>query len=152
MAKKGPKEQPEQRKRARGTSQKCRDNTNNVITIVPVVEGIPAAPDWFLDLADEWSPSKYDIAVSTYGNICGQLFAAQILSRVHVDALATLAALQAEVAVSLKHGKATASTITQLRTLYSEFGLTPASQRAVGGAIQKPSGNKFAANGNRARS
>lgn len=155
MAKPGPKGKAAAQKRARGTAQKCREEakTNVVkLDIVKDVDDMPDAPEWFRDLEDEWPTRKYKVALQTFDKICGQLFASQVLSAVHVDALAVLAAQQAEVSEGYRSGKVSAAMITQLRTLYSEFGLTPASQKAVASGGSKAPANKFATNGNRARS
>lgn len=149
MPKTGPKPKTAQQKKARGTSQKCRETKGNVVAIgiVQDVADLPQPPAWFTDLEEEWKPRKFKIASDTFDKICGQLFAAQVLSTVHVDALATLSCVQAEVAIDLQQGNVTAAMLTQLRTMYSEFGLTPAAAKGVA-PMQPPVGaeNKHANN------
>lgn len=149
MVKSGRKKKPNAVKRQRGTDEPRRMDAGEVVQfdVVKSVDDLPNAPGWFLALEEEWSGRKWAIAETFFDAIRGQLFAVKVLSRVHIDPLATLAALQAIVAEDLRTGTISASMITQYRALCEQFGITPSSQRSVTPVDAGRKVNKFAGHG-----
>lgn len=105
---------------------------------LPLVEDIPAAPDWL--------PNKH--AEAEWDRLAKILFANRLLTEASLTSLAHLCALDGKIKQLYAAGETpTASMVAQLRAYQSEFGLTPVAQGKVKPAEREDKGNKFAGNG-----
>lgn len=105
---------------------------------LPLVEDIPAAPDWL--------PNKH--AEAEWDRLARILFANRLLTEAGLTSLAHLCALDGKIKQLYAAGETpTASMVAQLRAYQSEFGLTPVAQGKVKPAEREDKGNKFAGNG-----
>lgn len=105
---------------------------------LPLVEDVPAAPDW---LPNEHAEAEWD-------RLARILFANRLLTEASLTSLAHLCALDGKIKQLYAAGETpTASMVAQLRAYQSEFGLTPVAQGKVKPAEREAAGNKFAGNG-----
>ena len=122
-----------------GTDQKCRDHQITQIQETPLDEA-PVAPDWM--------PNAH--AVKLWNSLVPILLANRLLTEGSLYPLAQMCAMHGKIVQLYAAGETPpASQIATLRTLFGDFGMTPASRRKVESAADVSKGNKFAANGRR---
>ena len=118
-----------------GTIQPCRDKEN--------------PPEY--DLMEEFPPPPAHFgpdAVEMWNDVGPKFIAAKVLQVVDLYALEQLCSYWERVRAKMKSGADTTATEqSALKSLFCEFGMTPASRSKVSAGGKKDSGNKFAANG-----
>ena len=98
-----------------------------------------APPDWLRDLP---VPEVAELAVREWNHLAPLLDESRVMTEGDLSQLALACQHHAEIVYDLSRGvKVTAADRAQLRTSYSEFGLTPASRTRV-----QPTGSKKKAN------
>jgi len=118
-----------------GTIKPCRDRENP--PQFELIENFPEPPAHFGEDAKEM-----------WGNLGPQLVAAKILQTVDLYALEQLCSFWEKVRMKIKSGEDTTATEqTALKSLFCEFGITPASRSKVTAGGKKELGNRFANNG-----
>lgn len=109
---------------------------------LPLVAAIPEPPDWL--------PSAH--AIKEWNRLAPILFRLGLLTEGGLSALAMLCALHGNLVQMWTAGvKPTGHLIAQWRSLYNDFGLTPAAQgkvKAIGETEGQPA-NRFGRNGKR---
>ncbi|MCY1297950.1 putative phage terminase, small subunit, P27 family [compost metagenome] len=109
------------------------------------------APEY--DLIEEFPEPPQHLnpdGVEMWRNLGPQLVAARVLQVVDLYSLEQLCFSWQRFRQKAKVGmELTAAEDTALKSLFSEFGMTPASRRKVASGGEKPKGNKFANNGSR---
>lgn len=103
------------------------------------------APEF--DLIEEFPKPPQHLnpdGVEMWWNIGRQLVAARVLQVVDLYALEHLCATWQMIRKKIKaEMEVTAAENTALKSLFSEFGMTPASRKKVASGDAKPKGNKF---------
>ena len=134
----GRKPKPPALKVIAGTDQPCR--MGGAAAALPEVKDETAPPDW-LTQAD---------AVAEWARVEPMLRASRVLTEGDLTALAHLCQLHGACVKLYRAGlEPTAAQLTQLRTFYAEFGLTPSSRSRVSSGGPKDDGNPFGRNGRR---
>ena len=109
------------------------------------------APEY--DLIEEFPEPPQHLnpdGVEMWRNLGPQLVSARVLQVVDLYSLEQLCFSWQRFRQKAKAGmELTAAEDTALKSLFSEFGMTPASRRKVASGGEKPKGNKFANNGSR---
>ena len=113
-------------KEAAGTLRPCRENIGANPDYEPAVA--EDCPDWLCaDGRDEWA------------RLYPTLEAAGALRSVDLSMFAVLCSMWGRFVVAMREGQpVTAAELSQLRRMYSDFGLTPASAGAVTKVEAKP--------------
>lgn len=121
-----------------GTNRPCRDR--------------PDAPEY--DLVDEFPEPPQHLnadGAEMWSKLGRQLVAARVLQVVDLYALEQLChAWQCFRKKAKADMESTAAETTALKSLFSEFGMSPASRSKVTSSGDKPKANKFGNNGKRA--
>lgn len=146
MAKPGPKPEPDAKKHAKGETRPSRmaeaSQGGSVVVAFPVVDKVPEPPDWMV-------PDGQQL----WRDIAPMLYAQKVLTKADLAALTHLCQLHGMIQGG-QNGKMgykagippVAAELTQLRMLFSEFGLTPSSRTRVPHG-SKEGGNRFGNNG-----
>lgn len=112
---------------------------------------VPDAPEY--DLIDDFPEAPQHLnpdGVEMWRTLGPQLVAARVLQVVDLYSLEQLCFAWQRFRQKAKAGmELTAAEDTSLKSLFSEFGMTPASRRKVASGGEKPKGNAFAKNGRR---
>ena len=136
--KRGAKNKPDALKVIAGTDQPCRMNPD--APVYPQVDETFKPPKWL----------KNKHAKEEWARLVPLLSKNGVLTEADLSLLATLCQTYGKyVDNAIKDIDIPASTLTQLRMLYSEFGLTPASRSGVKAAPAEKSTNPFSRNGRR---
>ena len=127
----GMKRKPQALKVLQGTDRKDREHPEPDL---PAVDGEVEAPDWLT------GPE----AVKEWDRLVGLLQPAGVLTEDNLSALGHLCNMHADAVKRWRLGdKPTAADLTQLRLMYAEFGMTPASRSKAGSVGEGPKGNPF---------
>lgn len=109
------------------------------------------APEY--DLIEDFPKAPQHLntdGVEMWDSLGKQLVAARVLQVVDLFSLEQLCfAWQCFRKKAKAEMEATAAETTALKSLFSEFGMTPASRSKVASGGEKPKGNKFSGNGKR---
>lgn len=119
-----------------GTARKDRELPAGVD--LPLVESAPPAPDWL--------PNAH--AVKEWDRLATILVANKLLAEADLGTLAHLCALHGKIVQLYAAGESPgASMVGTLRTLQSDFGLSPVARGKVTPSGDSGKANKFASNG-----
>jgi phage terminase small subunit len=137
----GRKPQPNAVKQAKGETRPSRLPAE--VVEFPKAERVPDPPEWL----------TYESAVDLWKELAPLLLSQKILANVDVHALGHLCQLHGKILDDYdRRLSPKASEVSQLRTYFAEFGLTPSSRTRVtpvGGGEKK---NPFEGNGRKASS
>jgi len=126
----------DEKKRARGTAQNCRLSNENVIEW-PAERRVPDPPDW-LQTPD---------GIELWKTLAPTLFKQKLMTIADETSFAHLCQMHGEIADNLRRRiPATASQMGQLRLMFAEFGMTPASRSKVS-VPESTDINEFSNNG-----
>ena len=138
MAKRGAKPKPDHIKVVSGTDQPCRMN--------------PEAPE-FPSLEDEFQPPAWLTnrdALAEWDRTALMLKKSGVLTAADLSMLAALCQTYGEyVDMVTRRIQVPAAFLTQMRMLYAEFGMSPASRSTVKAKPDEASKNPFSRNGRR---
>lgn len=135
----GPGKKPPQLKVIAGTGRKDRETIAPVD--LPLVTGIPNAPDWL--------PNAH--AVKEWNHLAPILSKLGLLTEGGLSALGVMCALHGKIVQLFNAGESpTGHMLAQYRNLINDFGLTPVAQGKVRGGSEKEKPNKFAGVGKKA--
>ncbi len=137
----GRKPQPKEQKIAKGETRPSR-HLENVVEF-PKVDEVPEPPSYV---------AQFPAGVNLWEEVAPVLFAQRVLSEPDVHALGHLCRLHGEIVDGYERRLSpTASMLSQLRMLFAEFGMTPASRSRVASGKDPGKGNKFGSNGQRGK-